>query len=70
MGKNVRVINESESGRNMYFRDIKTNVNMTRPQFVQKIENGSYQGDYHIRVINGIKTPCSNPDNSENNNLD
>jgi hypothetical protein len=69
MRKNVRVTNESESGRNTNFRDVKTGENMTRPQFVQKIENGSYQGGYHIRVVNGIKTPCSNPDKSENNNL-
>jgi hypothetical protein len=68
MGKTVRVTNESESGRNTNFRDIKTGDNMTLSRFVQKIENGGYQ-DYHIRRINGVKTPCSNPDKSENNNL-
>jgi len=41
---------------------------MTRSQFVTKIENNKYN-DYHIRTINGIKTPCSNPDKSERNNL-
>jgi hypothetical protein len=41
---------------------------MTRPQFVREIEKGEYP-DYHIRKIDGIKIPCSNPDKSENNNL-
>ena len=41
---------------------------MTRSQFVKEIEKGNYE-NYHIRVINDIKTPVSNPDKSENNNL-
>jgi hypothetical protein len=68
MGKTVRVTSESESGRNTNFADIKTGENMTRSQFVREIEKGGYP-DYHIRKIDGIKTPCSNPDKSENNNL-
>ena len=68
MGKTVRVTKEDENGRNTNFQDIKTGENMTRPQFVKKIENGDYP-DYHIRKNNGTKTPCSNPDKSEKNNL-
>ena len=41
---------------------------MTRAQFVQQIESGGYK-NYHVREVNGVKTPVSNPDNSENNNL-
>ncbi len=41
---------------------------MTRPQFVRAIEAGNYP-NYHIREIDGIKTPASNPDQSERNNL-
>jgi hypothetical protein len=41
---------------------------MTRPGLVRKIEQGKY-GGYHVRVIKGIKTPVSNTDRSENNNL-
>jgi hypothetical protein len=41
---------------------------MGRTQFVRSIELGRYE-DYHIRVINGIKTPCSNPDSDSKNNL-
>jgi len=68
MGNRVRVTKETESGRNTNFKDTKTGENMTRSRFVKEIEKGNYQG-YHVRVIDGIKTPCSNPDNSENNNL-
>ena len=41
---------------------------MSRSQFVRQIENGNYD-NYHVRNINGVKTPVSNPDNSTNNNL-
>jgi hypothetical protein len=69
MSKTVIVIDESESGRNLEFVDKKNNRTMTRAEFVKKIENGTYD-DYHIRKINGIKTPVSNPDGKEGNNLD
>lgn len=42
---------------------------MTRNQFVKSINNGNYN-NYHVRKINGIDTPVSNPDKSKNNNLD
>ena len=67
--KRVKVTRESESGRNQAFRDNRTGEDMTRAQFVRKIEQGSYQ-NYHVRKINGIKTPVSNPDGKEGNNLD
>ena len=70
MKKTVTVTKETETGRNSGFKDTRTKDNMTLNQFVKKIENGNYEGAYHIRVINGVKTPCSNPDKSENNNLD
>lgn len=41
---------------------------MTRNQFVREIERGNYP-NHHIREINGVKTPVSNPDKSEINNL-
>ena len=42
---------------------------MTRAGFVKKIEQGNYP-NYHVRKINGVKTPVSNPDGTSNNNLD
>ncbi len=42
---------------------------MTRTQFVREIEQGNFD-NYHVRKINGIKTPVSNPDDKEGNNLD
>lgn len=66
--KRVSVTKESPSGRNIAFRDNKTGQKMTRNQFVQQINKGNYQ-NYHIRTINGVKTPASNPDRSTRNNL-
>ncbi len=67
--KRITVIQESDTGRNKKFHDNSTGENMTRSQLVTKIEQGKYD-DYHIRKINNVKTPVSNPDSSKNNNLD
>lgn len=67
--KRVSVIDESENGRNNKFRDNYNHKVMTRSQFVREIKRGNYD-NYHIRNINGIETPVSNPDQSTNNNLD
>lgn len=63
MKKNVSVTNESSTGRNTNFIDKVSGEKMTRAGFVNKIEHGNYEGAYHVRIINGIKTPCSNPEN-------
>lgn len=68
MPSRIIVTNETQSGRNTHFRDTRTGQDMTRPQFVRQIEAGNYQ-NYHVRVIDGVKTPVSNPDSSERNNL-
>lgn len=62
----VKVIKESDTGRNTKFLD--GTKEMTRAAFVKEIQNGNYD-DYHVREINGVKTPVSNPDSSKNNNL-
>mgnify|MGYP000052999515 CR=1 FL=1 len=67
--KRIVVTKESDSGRNQKFHDNRTGDDMSRTQFVKKIEQGDYQ-NYHVRNINGVKTPVSNPDSSRNNNLD
>ncbi len=67
--KRVSVTGESSTGRNKQFRDNYTNKEMTRTQFVKEIKQGNYS-NYHVRNINGIDTPVSNPDKSTNNNLD
>ncbi|MBA3716298.1 MAG: hypothetical protein H0W76_28230 [Pyrinomonadaceae bacterium] len=68
MAKRVTVTRESDSGRNQQFRDNRNGQQMTRPEFVRQIRQGNYS-NYHVRNINGVPTPASNPDNSENNNL-
>jgi len=67
--KRVSTTHESSTGRNIGFRDNHTGRNMSDKTFVREIKQGNYS-NYHIRVINGVPTPVSNPDNSENNNLD
>ena len=69
MAKTVITTKENGTGRNTNFYDKRTGETMTRAEFVKKIESGYYPDDYHVREINKVKTPCSNPDKSENNNL-
>ena len=68
MAKSVRVTGESDSGRNQRFHDDRSGANMNRAEFVREIKDGTYP-DYHVRVINGVSTPVSNPDSREGNNL-
>jgi len=67
--KRITVTKESDTGRNLEFKDNKTGKTMTRAQFVKQIEQGNYE-NYHVRKVNDVKTPVSDPDFSENNNLD
>lgn len=69
MAKSVIVTNESESGRNQNFHDNKSGKDMSRAGFVREIKQGNFN-DYHVRIINGVETPVSNPDGKEGNNLD
>lgn len=69
MKKRISVLSENETGRNESFWDNVNKIKMTRNQFVREIEKGNYD-KYHIRIINNIKTPVSNPDKSKNNNLE
>ena len=64
----VSVTRESNTGRNERFHDNYSGTDMTRSQFVREINNGNYE-NYHVRNINGIPTPVSNPDSTRNNNL-
>lgn len=69
MSPRVKVISESDSGRNLKFQDTKTKTVMTRAEFVKEINKGGYD-NYHTRKINGIETPVSNPNGKEGDNLD
>lgn len=68
MPKRISVTSENSTGRNITFHDNYTGANMTRAQFVRQINNGNYE-NYHVRNINGVATPVSNPDGSSRNNL-
>lgn len=67
--KRVSTTSQRKSGRNTRFKDNFKGNSMTRSQFVSKIKKGNYS-NYHVRKINGVATPASNPDSSSNNNLD
>lgn len=70
MAKKLHVTQESSTGRNQRFYDPVSHRNMSRPELVRNIESGGkYSKDYHVREVNGVKTPCSNPDGSTGNNL-
>ena len=64
----ISVTEESDTGRNQKFHDNYTGADMTLRQFVNEIKAGNYP-NYHLRNINSVKTPVSNPDQSELNNL-
>lgn len=65
----IKVTRETDTGRNTHFRNPKAGQEMTRGEFVKGIEQGKFP-NHHVRVINGKKTPVSNPDGSEGNNLE
>ncbi|MGX7377276.1 hypothetical protein [Carnobacterium maltaromaticum] len=69
MPKRIQVTSEDKNGRNQTFHDNFTNTDMTKNQFVAEIKKGNYE-NYHVREINGVETPVSNPDKTRNNNLD
>lgn len=68
MPPRITVTHESGTGRNERFHDNFTGADMTRNQFVRQINQGNYE-NYHVRNINGVPTPVSNPDRNRNNNL-
>ena len=66
--KRITVTQESPTGRGLKFHDNRTGADMTRAQFVKQIEACKYP-NYHVRKLSGVKTPASNPDDREYNNL-
>jgi hypothetical protein len=67
MGR-LEKIEENKTGRNTKFRDKKTGEVKTRAKVADEIRKGHYP-DYHLRKVNGVDTPCSNPNSSEKDNL-
>lgn len=68
MFNRVIVIAEDPTGRNTLYFDTLTGQELSREMFVHLIRLGRYP-NYHVRWINNIETPCSNPDFSLSNNL-
>lgn len=66
--KKVMVIEEAGDGMNTRYKDMQTGAEMSRDEFVQKIEAGEYPG-YNVQNRKGQKIPRSNPDGDPDNNL-
>ena len=66
MAKNIKVTKESPSGRNQRFQIGQRGV--SRGVLVREIQTGQHP-EYHVRNVNGIPTPASNPDGKTRNNL-
>ena len=66
-GSKITTTSESSSGRNLRF-DVPGQGNLSRRELVQQIRSGQHE-DYHVRIINRVATPVSNPNGSENDNL-
>lgn len=64
----LMVIEKSRSGRNTLFLDTLTGEILHASVVVQRIKNGAYPR-CHLRLINGIETPVTNPDGIEWGNL-
>ncbi|QGT99750.1 hypothetical protein SYNTR_1157 [Candidatus Syntrophocurvum alkaliphilum] len=66
--KPARVINVSKEYGHNKFLDTETGVEMSREEFLKKIENGEYP-EYYIISKNGGVIPSSSPE-ADMNNLD
>lgn len=66
--KPIVVTQETGTGRNTKFHDPNTGADFTRAGLVKAINAGEYP-DYHVRKMNGLNTPVSNPDDKSGNNL-
>lgn len=66
--KPVVAIGKSKSGRNELFYDTAKQIELSREEFIAKIQEGDYPG-YTVKNIRGTPTPVSNPDDRRTNNL-
>ena len=66
-GRKITVTSETESGRNTRF-NVPSQGEVTRQTLVQQIRAGEHD-DYHVRIINGLATPVSNPNGNGDDNL-
>lgn len=73
MGKKIlKVIQETQTGKNIQFQDTRNNNIMTANELIRRLENGNsaYNKDYCVKHDkNGNKYVSSKPDGKENNNL-
>ena len=67
MKPKIKASRENKTGRNTHF--LVNGVEITRSQTVKFIKSNPNSG-YHIRVVNGVETPASNPDNNTCNNIE
>lgn len=68
MEQKDQVVNLSQPDGHERFFDLKTGIEMSRGEFIQKIEAGEYPG-YYVIAKNGGVIPSSSSD-GDNNKLD
>ncbi|KHM52401.1 hypothetical protein NZ47_05065 [Anaerovibrio lipolyticus] len=66
--KRLTVTKESNTGRNIEFRDNMTGEIISDKEAIKRTENGMYT-DYMVQIRYGKKTLVSKPDGDKNNNL-
>jgi len=67
-GARVVVVREDENTRNLDFVDTVTGRGMSRAEFVEAIVKGDYP-DYVVKMIHGVATPVSRPNDTTSDNL-
>lgn len=65
MEENNQVVNLSQPDGHERFLDLRTGMEMSRGEFIQKIEAGEYPG-YYVLAKNGGVIPSSSQDGDMN----
>ena len=70
--KNLRAVEQNESGLNTIFVNVNTGRHITREQAIAQIEKGNptYGGYHVVSNPNGLDYIRSNPDSTLANNLE
>lgn len=68
----VKAIKETNTGKNIMFKNMGNNHTMNLNEFVNRIESGNsiYSKNYYVRYDSSGKTPVSKPNRNKKDNLE
>ncbi len=68
----IKVIKETNTGKNIKFQNTGNHETMTLKQFINRIESGKsvYSDRYYIKNDKSGKTPVSKPNKSKKDNIE